>query len=117
LTATRSRLVTDPETIAASGALSPEAVGATYLAHASQHRRRADGRFIDKLPANFLHIGHIARALPAARIVCLRRHPMDTVWSNYKNLFATSHRGLTPSPGTRRNATAIPGANQWRADR
>jgi len=90
LTATRSRLVTDPETIAASGALSPEAVGATYLAHASQHRRRADGRFIDKLPANFLHIGHIARALPAARIVCLRRHPMDTVWSNYKNLFATS---------------------------
>lgn len=90
LTGTRSRLVTDPETIAASGALSPEAVGTAYLAHANQHRRRADGRFIDKLPANFLHIGYIARALPAARIVCLRRHPMDTVWSNYKNLFATT---------------------------
>jgi tetratricopeptide (TPR) repeat protein len=90
LVGTRSRLVTDPETIAASGMLSPDAVGAAYMAHASQHRRRADGRFIDKLPANFLYIGHIARALPAASIVCLRRHPMDTVWSNYKNLFATT---------------------------
>ncbi len=87
---TKSRFVTDPETIAASAALSPDAVGAAYMAHASQHRRRADGRFIDKLPANFLYIGHIARALPRASIVCLRRHPMDTVWSNYKNLFATT---------------------------
>lgn len=90
LTGTRSRLITDPETIAASGRLSPEAVAKAYLARASQHRRRADGRFIDKLPANFLYIGYIARALPAARIVCLRRHPMDTVWSNYKNLFAST---------------------------
>ena len=87
---TRSRLITDPETIAASGTLSPDAVGRAYMAHATQHRRRSDGRFIDKLPANFLYIGHIARALPKARIVCLRRNPMDTVWSNYKNLFATT---------------------------
>nr|WP_156256655.1 tetratricopeptide repeat-containing sulfotransferase family protein [Sandarakinorhabdus oryzae] len=90
LSGTRSRLVTDPETIAAAGDLSPAAVGADYMARANQHRRRADGRFIDKLPANFLYVGHIARALPNARIVCLRRHPMDTVWSNYKNLFATT---------------------------
>lgn len=90
LSGTRSRVVTDPETIAAAGALSPQAVGADYLARASQHRRRADSRFIDKLPANFLYIGHIARALPHASIICLRRHPMDTVWSNYKNLFATT---------------------------
>ncbi|WP_354292017.1 sulfotransferase [Sphingomonas sp. PvP055] len=90
LSGTRSRLITDPETIRASGALSPDAVGRAYMAHATQHRRRADGRFIDKLPANFLHVGYIARALPHASIVCLRRNPMDTVWSNYKNLFATT---------------------------
>jgi hypothetical protein len=83
-------LITDPETIRASGGLSPDAVGRAYMAHATQHRRRADGRFIDKLPANFLHVGYIARALPHASIVCLRRNPMDTVWSNYKNLFATT---------------------------
>jgi hypothetical protein len=41
------------------------------------------------LPANFLYVGHIARALPQARIVCLRRNPMDVIWSNYKNLFAS----------------------------
>lgn len=90
LSGTRSRLITDPETIFASGTLSPDAVGRAYMTHATQHRRRHEGRFIDKLPANFLHIGHIARALPRASIVCLRRNPMDTVWSNYKNLFATT---------------------------
>jgi tetratricopeptide (TPR) repeat protein len=90
LSGTRSRLVIDPETVAASLGLDPQAVGALYLQRANQHRLRADGRFIDKLPANFLNIGQIARALPRASIVCLRRHPLDTVWSNYKNLFATS---------------------------
>lgn len=87
---TRSRRVIDPETVAASGAAGPEAVGRAYLARANPHRLAAGGRFIDKLPANFLNIGHIARALPGASIVCLRRHPLDTVWSNYKNLFAST---------------------------
>jgi hypothetical protein len=90
LAGTRSRLVIDPETVAASIGLDPHAVGSLYLQRANQHRLRADGRFIDKLPANFLNIGQIAGALPNASIVCLRRHPMDTVWSNFKNLFATT---------------------------
>jgi tetratricopeptide (TPR) repeat protein len=90
LSGTRSRFVTDPETIAAVGRLSPDAVGLAYVAQALNHRRRPEGRFIDKLPANFLYSGFIARALPRASIICLRRNPMDTVWSNYKNLFATS---------------------------
>jgi tetratricopeptide (TPR) repeat protein len=90
LSGTRSRLVIDPETVRASASLDPDAVGRLYMARANQHRRQTGRRFIDKLPANFLYIGHIARALPQARIVCLRRHPMDTVWSNYKNLFASN---------------------------
>ncbi len=90
LAGTRSRLVIDPETVQASGGLDPQAIGELYLRRANQHRQRSGGRFIDKLPANFLNIGHIARALPNASIVCLRRHPMDTVWSNYKNLFAST---------------------------
>lgn len=88
LAGTPSRVVIDPATIAASGAIVPAAVGDTYLARAAHHRPAGTLRFTDKLPANFLYIGHIARALPNARIVCLRRNPMDTVWSNYKNLFA-----------------------------
>jgi tetratricopeptide (TPR) repeat protein len=45
-------------------------------------------RFTDKLPHNFLYAGFIARALPNARIVCLRRDPMDTCLSNFRQLFA-----------------------------
>lgn len=89
LAGTRSRLVIDPDTIAASAAADPLAVGRAYMARAAHHRPDGTPRFIDKLPANFLYIGHVLHALPRARIVCLRRHPMDTVWSNYKNLFAS----------------------------
>jgi Sulfotransferase family len=32
----------------------------------------------------------IRRALPNAKIVCLRRNPLDTCLSNYRQLFATS---------------------------
>jgi len=45
-------------------------------------------RFIDKLPHNFLYVGAIANALPHARIICLRRDPMDTCLSNFRQLFA-----------------------------
>ncbi|WP_068875978.1 MULTISPECIES: sulfotransferase [unclassified Phenylobacterium] len=80
--------VIDPETVAATGRLSPKQVGAAYMARATAHHG-AGARFVDKLPLNFLYVGHIARALPDASIVCLRRNPMDSVWSNYKNLFST----------------------------
>ncbi|MDF0543021.1 sulfotransferase [Sphingobium sp. H39-3-25] len=86
---TRSRLVIDAETIAASGRADPATIGQAYFARADHHRPAGKARFIDKLPANFLYVGHIAHALPQAHIVCLRRNPMDTVWSNYKNLFAS----------------------------
>jgi len=41
------------------------------------------------MPLNVLYAGLICRALPNARIVCLRRHPMDAGLSNYRQLFAT----------------------------
>jgi hypothetical protein len=44
--------------------------------------------FVDKLPHNFLFAGYIARALPNASIICLRRDPMDTCLSNFRQLFA-----------------------------
>jgi tetratricopeptide (TPR) repeat protein len=89
LTGTSSRVVVDPDTVAASGRIDPNAIGDAYMARAAHHRPKGKARFTDKLPANFLYVGHIIRALPNARIVCLRRNPMDTIWSNYKNLFAS----------------------------
>jgi hypothetical protein len=44
-------------------------------------------RFTDDMPHNFLYAGFIARALPHARIVCLRRDPLDTCLGNYRHLF------------------------------
>lgn len=86
---TRSRQVIDPETARAAMAADPAEIGKLYLARAAHHRPAGATRHVDKLPANFLHVGHIVRSLPNARIVCLRRNPMDTVWSNFRNLFAT----------------------------
>jgi hypothetical protein len=35
-------------------------------------------RFIDKLPLNYLYVGLIHLALPNAKIINLKRHPLDT---------------------------------------
>ena len=60
---------------------------ATMYRRAAQ-RHAVDGRIVvDKNPANFLYAGLIARALPEARILCLRRGPMDACFSNLRELF------------------------------
>lgn len=89
---TRTRQVLDVETIQAAAIADPAAIGYDYLRRARHHRRDPARRFIDKFPGNFQYVGAIARALPNARIVCLRRHPMDTVLGNFRNLFAIGSR-------------------------
>jgi tetratricopeptide (TPR) repeat protein len=45
-------------------------------------------RVVDKMPANFLYAGLIHAALPNARIIHMRRHPVDTCLSIYfQNFF------------------------------
>jgi len=62
-------------------------IGDTYAAYSLA---MADGaqRPVDKLPLNLLFAPLIVRALPKARIICLRRHPLDTILGNYKTLAA-----------------------------
>ncbi len=48
-------------------------------------------RQIDKTPINFLYLGLIAKALPNARIVHLRRQPMDVCYAMYKTLFRMAY--------------------------
>jgi len=48
-------------------------------------------RFIDKLPLNFLYVGLIRLALPNASIVSVRRHPLDTCYAVYKQLFVDAY--------------------------
>lgn len=44
--------------------------------------------FTEKLPQNFLNVGFIAKALPQARFLHLVRDPMDTCFSNLRQLFS-----------------------------
>ncbi|WP_428332934.1 tetratricopeptide repeat-containing sulfotransferase family protein [Novosphingobium sp.] len=84
-----SRLVLDAQTIAGAARLTPRDVAQAWLDCAQAQAGAPGGaRLLDKFPLNFLYIGFIARAFPDARIVCLRRHPLDSVWSNFKHLFA-----------------------------
>jgi hypothetical protein len=48
--------------------------------------------FIDKMPNNFLHVGLIRLALPNAKIIDARRHPMACCFSAFKQQFAEGHR-------------------------
>lgn len=52
----------------------------------------AAARFIDKAPSNYLLAPLILRALPNARIIVMRRHPLDSVLSNYKQIFPFDDR-------------------------
>ncbi len=62
-----------------------------YLDFARQYRQHAP-RFIDKAPHNFQHIGLIKTLFPNARIIDIRRNPMASGWSIYKQFFADSFR-------------------------
>ena len=48
-------------------------------------------RVVDKLPTNFLFLGLIHAALPGARIIHLRRHPIDTCLSIYFQHFEAAN--------------------------
>ena len=47
--------------------------------------------FTDKLPSNFLNVGFIAHALPQARILHMVRDPVETCFSNLRELFSEAN--------------------------
>ena len=67
--------------------LDPTLLGGRYLAKTAW---RAEGSafYVDKHPMNFQWCGAILKALPHAKIIHLRRHPLDSCFSNLKELFA-----------------------------
>jgi hypothetical protein len=64
------------------------ALGARYLAGLDRIAPPEAARVTDKLPLNFVHVGLIHLALPGARLVHVRRDPLDTCVSCYSKLFA-----------------------------
>ena len=69
-----------------SSSIDPGQLGQSYIQSVASYGSNAP-YFIDKTPTNFLYIGLIAKALPGASIVHLRRHPVDSCLSMYRTLF------------------------------
>ncbi len=68
------------------------ALGEEYLESTRSHRDTDRPFFIDKLPNNWAHVGFIHLMLPRAKIIDVRRHPLDCCFSNYKQLYAMEQR-------------------------
>ena len=76
----------DPALVEQSQRLDWELLGLRYV-DSTRPQTAVKPRFTDKLPHNFLYLGLIASALPQAKIICLRRHPLDTCLSIFREVF------------------------------
>lgn len=74
------------ELVARSASLDFASLGDDYLKSA-RASGAAPGRFIDKMPLNYLYCGLIERSLPGARLVHVSRSPMAACYAMYKTLF------------------------------
>jgi tetratricopeptide (TPR) repeat protein len=61
-------------------------IGRCYLDAVAAYRNQRP-YFVDKAPMNFLYAGLIRLAMPGARIILLRRNPMDSCFAIHKTLF------------------------------
>ncbi|MEO1020847.1 MAG: sulfotransferase, partial [Pseudomonadota bacterium] len=82
--------VLDAQTLAAATKIDLAPIGRAYEMQVRETIGIKTSAFTDKMPLNILYAPVILSALPNARVICLRRHPADTVLSNYRQLFATS---------------------------
>jgi tetratricopeptide (TPR) repeat protein len=74
--------------LATLGAKECAELGERYLSQTRIQRKSAAPFFIDKLPNNFAHIDLIHLALPHAKIIDARRHPLGCGFSGFKQHFA-----------------------------
>lgn len=73
------------------------AAGVDYAAAGQGYLQKMEWRlgkerfFTDKLPSNFLNIGFICQALPQAKILHMVRDPVETCFSNLRELFSDAN--------------------------
>lgn len=70
----------------ASVGIDADKLGQGYIASVAGYGSSAP-YFVDKSPTNYLYIGLIAKALPGAPIIHVRRHPVDSCLAMYRALF------------------------------
>ena len=81
--------VLDAETVNATKGIDFRTLGQSYI-DSTRALTGDTAKFVDKMPLNVLYVGFILQALPNAKIVCLDRNPLDTIVSNFRQLFAAN---------------------------
>lgn len=66
------------------------ALGRRYVQGTNNYRKTSP-YLIDKTPLNYLYVGLIRLALPNARIVHIKRNPMDSCYGMYRTLFRAGY--------------------------
>jgi len=79
-----------PGDLFARAAEAPAADVAANYARAANSGASTD-KIIEKLPMNYLYLGAIARALPDAKILTIRRSPLDSCFAMYRTLFRDAY--------------------------
>ncbi len=79
-----------PELVQSLSAQDAGRIGAAYAKNVRELAPCA-GRVVDKMLDNFLHLGLIAAALPKARIIHIRRNPVESCLSCYARWFETGY--------------------------
>jgi tetratricopeptide (TPR) repeat protein len=77
-----------PDSIALLERSDIKAAGESYIRSSLIYRKTDKPFFIDKMPNNWLHVALISLMLPNAKIIDVRRDPMDCCVSNFKQHFA-----------------------------
>ena len=75
-----------PHWIADANANDWQRLGRAYLARTARWRTRRP-RFTDKLPENWKHAGILRAMLPGATVLEVRRDPLETAWSCFRQQF------------------------------
>jgi len=84
-----SNQVAYPQSVASLSAERIHEFGQRYLDYTKTYRQDAP-YFVDKAPHNFHHIGLIKTLFPNAKIIDVRRNPMASGWSLYRQFFSDS---------------------------
>lgn len=79
-----------PELLRAAAAADTSQIGVEYL-RSTENLLGNAAHLVDKLPVNYLHLPLILAALPNAKILHMRREPMDACFAMYKQLFADAY--------------------------